>query len=147
MKPTQKETKLEEWLGADEMHDATKVWQSELEFVKDEYSFFDDLIKSYTLQLIDSKYFSEIQKIIDELVEIKKRTNKLLSDIKNHENRLDILVDGIDQPQEEYQYKKNHRDLRLLISDFEKTHKAFKIKLFKLIKTVIKEGKQKRLLE
>ncbi|NNK40881.1 MAG: hypothetical protein HKP45_09540, partial [Winogradskyella sp.] len=53
--------KMVEWLNADEMHDASKKWLSELEFVADEQLFFDDLIKSYTLQLIDSKYFNKSQ--------------------------------------------------------------------------------------
>ncbi|NNL82194.1 MAG: hypothetical protein HKP28_02320 [Winogradskyella sp.] len=139
--------KMVEWLNADEMHDASKKWLSELEFVADEQLFFDDLIKSYTLQLIDSKYFNKSQSIIEALKKIKKRNNLLIEAIKTHESELKIMVDGVDDLPNEERYKKEHRNLIVVVSDFLKDYKVFKTEFFALIKKVIKEGKQKRLLE
>ncbi|MBT8324837.1 MAG: hypothetical protein KJO96_06020 [Winogradskyella sp.] len=139
--------KMVEWLNADEMHDASKKWLSELEFVADEQLFFDDLIKSYTLQLIDSKYFNKSQSIIEALKKIKKRNNLLIEAIKTHESELKIMVDGVDDLPNEERYKKEHRNLIIVVSDFLKDYKVFKTEFFALIKKVIKEAKQKRLLE
>lgn len=147
MKTTQAHAKMVEWLSADDMHEASKLWLSELRFAKDEYAFFDDLVKSYTLQLIDTKHFPESQKIIDGLIKIEKKTDLLIEAIKTHENELEIMVDAINQPKEEEAYKREHRNLIVIMSEFQKEYRTFKTKLFKLIKTVIKEGKQKRLLE
>lgn len=139
--------KMVEWLNADEMHEASKKWLSELQFIADEQLFFDDLIKSYTLQLIDSKYFNKSQSIIEALKKIKKRNDLLIEAIKTHETDLKIMVDGINDLPNEERYKKEHRNLIIVVSDFLKDYKLFKTDLFGLIKKVIKEGKQKRLLE
>ncbi|MBT8377286.1 MAG: hypothetical protein KJO22_10480, partial [Bacteroidia bacterium] len=118
--------KMVEWLNADEMHDASKKWLSELEFVADEQLFFDDLIKSYTLQLIDSKYFNKSQSIIEALKKIKKRNNLLIEAIKTHESELKIMVDGVDDLPNEERYKKEHRNLIVVVSDFLKDYRLFK---------------------
>ncbi len=136
-----------EWLSAEEMHIESKKWLSELEFLKDEQLFFDDLIKSYTLQLIDNNHFEDSKKLVEELSHVVKRTQLLIEAVKTHENELQIMVDGINQIKEESIYKKEHRNLIEIIGEFKKTYNKLKIKLFSLIKTVMKEGKQKRLLE
>lgn len=138
--------KYQEWLSPEIIHDASLKWLSELKFIKDENSFFDDLIKSYTLQLIDSKNFKESKIIIDELNSIKKETDKILEVVTMHEKALQILVDGIDQLKEEEAYRKEHLRLIIDVSNFEKKHRDVKTRVFKLIKEIIKEGKQKRLL-
>jgi hypothetical protein len=147
MNETKTTPKMVEWFSADEMHDASKKWLSELNFIKDEQLFFDDLIKSYTLQLIDSKYFAESQQIIDGLKKIQKRNDLLIVAINTHERDLKVLVDGINEIKKEQRFKNEHRNLVVVVSDFFKDYKTFKTKLFKLIKSVIKESKQKRLLE
>ncbi len=146
MKTMQTKTKYVEWLSAEVMHKASRNWLSELNFIKDEQVFFDELIKSYTLQLINSKHFSESKKIIDQLSAVEKKTNLFIEDIKTHENELQIMVDGIDQPKEEEIYKKKHRNLIVIISEFMQEYRMFKTQLFALIKRIIKEEKQKRLL-
>lgn len=147
MKTTQKKAKYVEWLSAEVMHKATNNWLSELKFFKDEQVFFDDLVKFYTLQLIDSKHFSESKRLIDQLGEIEKKTNLFINDIETHQNELQIMVDGIDQPKEEESYKKEHRDLIIRVSKFQKEYRMFKKQLFVLIKEIIKESKQKMLLD
>ena len=57
------------------------------------------------------------------------------------------MVDGIDQIEEEAAYRKEHRNLIELIGEFKKRYQKIKMKLFRLIKLVMKEGKQKRLLK
>ena len=59
MKTTHTNAKHTEWLSADEMHFESKKWLSELEFCKEEQWFFEDLIRSYTLQILDNNHFEE----------------------------------------------------------------------------------------
>ncbi|WP_142786294.1 hypothetical protein [Changchengzhania lutea] len=139
--------KYEAWLSPEIMHNASRKWLSELRFAKDEELFFNDLIKSYTLQLIDSKYFKESKALIDKISTLEKETNRLIEIIKTHENDLRIMVDGIDQLDKEEAYKKEHGKLIVVISDFKRKYRAIKTKLFTLVKSIIKEGKQKRLLQ
>jgi len=147
MKTTQKEGKYVEWLSAEVMHTASRNWMSELLFAKDEQLFFDDLIKSYTLKLIESKHFSKSKKIIEKLVKLQRETDKLIATIKKHEIDLEIMVNKTDELEEEENYKNAHRELIVLVAKFFENYRSVKKQLYKLIKGVIKEKKQKLLLQ
>ena len=147
MKTTQTTTKYVEWLSAETMHKNSIEWLSDLEFMKDEQLFFDDLVKSYTLPLIDSQYFNESKAIIDTLSKLQKKTSLLINYVKNHKNDLKIMVDGIDQPKEEAEYKNEHRRLIVENNDLVKEYRVLKTTLFSLIKNIKKEEKQKRLID
>ena len=147
MKKTQTSTKYVEWLSAETMHKNSIEWLSDLEFMKDEQLFFNDLIKSYTLQLIDSKHFKESKRIIDVLGKLQKKTDLLIKYVKTHKNDLKIMVDGIDQPKEEESYKNTHRGLIIKISEFLNAYRVLKTKFFSLMKSIVKEEKQKHLIE
>jgi len=146
MKTSNKKEDYVEWLNAEVMHKTSKNWLSELNFIKDEQLFFDDLVKSYTLQLIDSKHFEDSKKIVNELSDFQVKTNLTIEKVIIHEKELKIMVDETYQHEEEENYKKDHRYLIGIISKFTKDYRAFKRQLFTLVKNVMKEGKQKRLL-
>ncbi|MGB5418446.1 hypothetical protein [Algibacter sp.] len=139
--------KYDAWLSAETMHSSSVKWLSELRFVKDEQLFFDDLIKSYTLQLIDSKHFSDSKKVVNQLSASQKETDALIKVVMAHEKGLEIMVDGLNQIKEENEYKDEHGKLIITISNFLNKYRALKSTLFALIKSIIKEGKQKRLLQ
>lgn len=147
MKTTHTNAKHTEWLSADEMHFESKKWLSELEFCKEEQWFFEDLIRSYTLQIIDNNHFDESKRLIDKLTKIVDQTQTLLDAVKKHEKKLSIMVDGIDQIEEETAYKNEHRNLTELVDEFRKRYRVLKAKFFKFIKAVMKESKQNYLLE
>ncbi|WP_411895746.1 hypothetical protein [Winogradskyella sp. A2] len=147
MKTIHTKAKHTEWLSAEDMHDASRLWLSELQFFKEEQLFLEDLIKSYTLNLIDNNHFEESKTIIDKLSVVVKNTQVLLNAVNSHEKGLAIMVDGIDQLEEEAAYRKEHRNLIELIGEFKKRYQKIKKKLFSLIKLVMKESKQKRLLK
>ena len=148
MKTTKRKVKkYEAWLSPETMHKGSLNWLSELRFAKDEQLFFDDLVKSYTLQLIDSKHFKESKKIVDQLSTQQRETDVLIDTIVKHEKGLNIMVDGIDQLKEENAYKDEHGKLIIQVSLFLKNYRILKTELFTLIKSIIKEGKQKLLLQ
>ena len=147
METKQTQTRYVEWLGADEMHMASKEWLSELKFIKDEHLFFEDLIKSHTLQLIDPEKFSNNKEIIDAINRSQKKNNLLIEAVKVHENDLNIMVDGINQLIEEQAYKKEHKGLITEISEFKKYYQDLKTQLFEIIKRIKKQEKQRRLLD
>lgn len=138
--------KYQAWLSTEIMHNDSLKWLSELRFVNNEQLFFDDLIKSYTLQLIDSKHFSVSKKIVAQLSALQKETNTLIDKIMEHEKGLKIMVDGINQIKEENAYKQEHLKLIITVNKFLEKYRTLKTQLFSLVKGIIKEGKQKRLL-
>jgi len=147
MKTIHTNAKHTEWLSADEMHFESKQWLSELEFCKKEQLFFEDLIRSYTLQILDNNHFEESKILIDRLTKIVKQTQTLINAVKSHEKELSIMVDGVDQIEEEAIYRKEHRNLIELIGEFKKRYQSIKTELFDLMKLVMKETKEKHLID
>lgn len=147
MKTSQINPKYIAWLSADDMHEASKKWLSELYFTADEHLFFQDLVKTYTLLLVNTETFSNTVEIIDALNRSQKRNNELIEIIKTHENDLEVIVDDINQPKEESAYKSEHRELANIMSDFYQEYTSLKSQLFHIIKNVIKKDKQERLLD
>ncbi|MCK5402187.1 MAG: hypothetical protein KAJ28_11190 [Flavobacteriaceae bacterium] len=147
MKTVKTSAKYVEWLNAEVMHEASKKWLSELSFINDEQHFFENLIKSYTLQLIDSQNFSKSKEIIENLNTLQKENNAFIEAIKIHENKLQIMVDEKFQYKEEKVYKNEHRKLIVNVSKYLKEYRELKRRLFEIIKFVMKKEKQKYLLK
>lgn len=135
-----------EYLSADEMHKASLGWLRELEFIKDEHLFFEDMITSFSLQLIQNKGYEQNIEIIDVINASQKRNISLIKIIKKHDKNLRLLVDGVNQLKEEAIYKKEHRKLIDVINDHLKEYKSLKTQIFAIIKSVLKKEKQKKLM-
>jgi hypothetical protein len=147
MKPIQTQAHYTKWLTAEQMHDDSKEWLSELNFIRDEHLFFIDLITTFTMQLVASKKFASNKEVIDTLNRSQKRNHSIIEAVKIHENQLQIMVDGVDELAKEKAYIKEHRDLIIVITEFLKEYQALKKQLFTIIKNIKKEEKQKRLID
>ncbi|RSK40416.1 hypothetical protein [Mangrovimonas spongiae] len=146
MNATHTHVKYVEWLSPEEIHKNTNEWLSELKFVQEEQQFFKNLIKDYTLQLTASKYFNESKDLVTKLDTMCDETTNLITLVHTHSNKLEIIVDKVDQLKEEERYKDEHRQLIIKVHDFLRKNKELKSRLFELVKRVIKEQNQKRLL-
>lgn len=135
-----------EWYSADELHKSSQDWLIELEFIKNEQLFFEDLLKSNSPKLIDQIGFEKNSYLIDALKTSQKQNNSLITAIKKHDKNLKIMVDGIDQPEEERLYRKEHKNIMTKINEYLKEYKTLKTQLFTILKEVLKKDKQKRLL-
>ncbi|MUU79694.1 hypothetical protein [Winogradskyella endarachnes] len=147
MKTTQTQSNYTEWISAEQMHQDSKEWLSELLFIKDEHLFYEDLIKTFTMQLIEPEHFVDNKEIIDTLNRSQKQNNLLIEAIKVHENDLQILLDGINQTEQEKAYRKSHKGLILELIEFEKFYKILKKQVFDIFSAIKKEDKLNHLLE
>ena len=136
-----------EWLSAEEMHETSKQFLSELNFIKDEQLFLNDLVKSFTLQLIDTDIFEESKKVIDQIQRFEKDMETLLKKVRAHENQLQIMVDDIDQLTMEKAYIVTHKELLNDVNEYVVKYRKVKERLFKVVSSVMKREKQKRLLK
>ena len=146
MKTIMPNIKYIESKNPDELHVESLNWISELKFIKDEQHFLDELLKSYTIQLIENQDFSKNKKIISQLSKLRKTGENLLKKLINHENELLILVDGIDQIKEEKHYRFLHSTYLLEVTNYFNDYKAIKRDIFIVVKAIMKHEKQKRLL-
>jgi uncharacterized protein YeeX (DUF496 family) len=135
-----------EWLGADEMHEASVQWMSELNFVRDEQQFLNDLVKSHTLELLGGEVFDESRKIIGEVLEAEKEVVVLMKRVQLHENLLEIMVSDLDVPKMQKAYIETHWELTTNIKKYLVNYRQLKKRLFRLISKVMQKQKQKRLL-
>ena len=147
MKKKQTVSHYVEWLSAHELHQNSKEWLSELEFIEDEHLFFEDLIISFTPQLMNPNKFSDYQKTVDRVGISKKRNRSFIEKIKKHKKNLKIMVDGVDQLEEEDAYTKTHRELIVEVNDFLSDFRTLKRHLFSIFTRIKKSEKQKRLID
>lgn len=135
-----------EWLGADEMHETSVQWMSELKFVRDEQQFLNDLVKSHTLDLLSGEVFDESRKIIGAVLDAEKEVVVLMKRVQLHENLLEIMVSDLDEPKMEKAYIETHWELTTNIKKYLIDYRKLKKRLFRLISQIMKKQKQKRLL-
>lgn len=141
-----KSYKYVEWISPVEMHQATLDWLSELNFVRDEQKFLNNLVKSHTLELTDKAIFENSRKLVGDIADAEHEVVALMKQVQTHENLLEIMLDDVDQPKMEAAYRDTHKDLILAVSDYLLNYRKLKSKLFSLLSTVLRKEKQKRLL-
>lgn len=146
MKTIMPDIKYIESKSPEELHVESLNWISELKFIKDEQHFLDELLKSYTLQLIEKQDFAKNKEMITRLSKLEKDGGKLLKKIINHENEILILVDGVDQIKEEKHYRFLHNTHLLEVTNYFNDYKDAKREIFDVVKKIMKDEKQKRLL-
>ncbi len=131
-----------EWLSAEEMHEASLQWMSELKFVRDEQRFLNDLVASYTPQLADQKVFKESQEIIGAISKSEKEVIEFMKRVKSHENLLEIMVNDVDELKMEKAYIETHWELSSEIKKFSNEYRELKTALFNLVAKVKKMNKR-----
>jgi gas vesicle protein len=135
-----------EWRSPEGLHEDTITCLSELRFLKSEISFLSDLIKSHTLDLLSENLFEESRIIAVELSKQKKRVKPLIKNLMDHSNTLQTLLDDIDIPDEEDEYKTAHYQLMFESVACISNLKKLKRRVFRLIKKILKEKKKRKLL-
>jgi hypothetical protein len=135
-----------EWFSPEELHEASLAWFSELNFARDEQAFLNDLVKSYTLQLTEHQRFDKSKVIVNSLLKVEQEGVSLMKKVQAHENQLEIMLDGVDQLEMEKDYLKAHKELLIAVDDYMKSYRKVKESLMELVSKVLKEEKQKRLL-
>lgn len=146
METTKKKYRYIEWLAPDELHAATLQWMSELRFIRDEQFFLNDLVKSNTLELMDSKNFDESKKLIEDISKAEKEIVLVMKRVQAHENELEIMVNDVDELKMEKAYIETHWEILAHMEKYQEEYRKIKKRLFKVVSQLMKKQKQKRLL-
>ena len=146
METSKKKHRYTEWLSAEEMHEQSSSWMSELEFVREEQFFLNKLIKSHTIELLTPKLFDESKKLVQALSKVEKEVVRLMKKIQSHENLLEIMINDVDELKMEKAYLETHWTLSLEVKDYLINYRYLKSSLFSVITQLMKKNKQKRLL-
>lgn len=135
------------WLSANEMHEDSKEWLSELNFMLNEHDFMLKLVANNAVKLIENKNIKDKTELIDSINRSLKNNDELITKVTDHEHKLEIMVDGINQPKEEELYKDTHRILADEIYSFLKNFKTIKTYLFDKIIDYKKQEKFEKMID
>lgn len=132
-----------EWFDAEEIHERSKKWFSELCFIKDEQRFLENLIQSFAIKPIDKKEFGQINDFKNAIAENKKRLTPILEQVQKHMNQLEIMMDDVNHLEMERAFTKTHKKLFLKMSTYRMDYQTVKGKGFVKLSSILKTGKQK----
>lgn len=146
MKTTQEIYKYIDSHTTEKMHLESKNVLLELNFIKDEQRFFEELIETYSFQLIVNEKFSQNRKLIEVLNIVQKKNEKLIENLTEHENKLEILLHKNNQTINEIKYMLWHKNILKDVEEHLTKYKEIKLLIFDMIKGIMKKEKQKHLL-
>jgi hypothetical protein len=135
-----------EWRTTEDLHEDIVNCISELRFIRDEQQFLEDLIRSYTMDLLGGDLYEKSKEVIGKLSDSRKALTPLQRKLIAHNNNLEVLLDENDIPCEIEDYKEDHYQLMFEVASYYSKFKKVKRRIFNLIKKIMKDAKQKRLL-
>lgn len=134
------------WKTPEEMHFSCLQWISYLDFIRDEHRFFEEILKEYTLPVIESQRFDRVRELVNELSVSEREEKELTAKLISHRNRLKIMIDEKDELKEEQNYTTEHGNLKMEVSRYTENFRVLKREIFEIISTAMKKQKEKRLL-
>lgn len=132
--------------SAEDMHENSKKWFSELSFIKDEQRFLISLIQSFAIKPIDKKEFSRTEEFRKDIEENQKILNPIIKQVQKHMNQLEIMIDGVNQLEMEHAYRKTHKKLFQKVNQILLDYRTIKERGFAKLSSILKSTKQKKAL-
>ena len=139
--------KFVQWCSPQELHKACLEWISNLEFIKVEQFFLNDVIKNHTLDLLTDELFQKTVQLSNQLQLEEKELTKLLGKLQVHRNGLMLMLDGVDQIEQEKKYREDHFQLKMEIGSYEFDYRCTKKEIFDMVTLLIRQHKPKELKE
>ncbi|REE81606.1 hypothetical protein BX611_1141 [Lutibacter oceani] len=137
-----------DWRGRvksiEELHNDSKIWLSEIDFINFEIRFLEHLLSSKYIDYLDAGLYDRIEEFTKQLFSKKADGIELKEVILEHEK---ILSDLIDQNcvTSNKNYLATHNNLALEINTFISKYKYLKMQIFEVVEKVMKKKEQKKL--
>lgn len=127
------------------LHEQNVTWLKELEFVRDEHVFLEHLLSTHFLDLSSEKLYEPTKKLIQKLNDVDHMGNALDDAIQTHNKHVATLLESL-QLTGKKDLKNEHQLIKKEFEDFHLRFKYVKKKIYNMIKSIMKEHKQKLLL-
>jgi len=138
-----------DWFGRlksiEEIHNDSKLWLSEIDFIKDEVRFLNHLLSSNYIDFLEAGLRKEIDILVKKIEDEKAIGISLYKQIKNHRKVLSNLIE-IKSVTSNTNYLEKHKKIEREMSIFSKKYKKLKRTIFKIIGTIMRKKEQKILL-
>jgi len=128
-----------------ELHDQSVQWINEVQFMTDEQVFLEHLLSSHFLELSSSKLYETTKRLIRKLKEVETLGNDLMDKIQLHNKHVGTIIENFNK---EYQVNvdREHQSIKKDLDSYLLKFRYIKKKIFGIIKSIMKEHKQKRLI-
>lgn len=130
--------------SAEELHNDSKLWISELNFINDELRFLNHVLSFNYLDFIDSNLSEKIDSFIKTIIEDKKVLKTLKKTIQKHEKILSDLIKKVSATSNPH-FLQQHKEIYIFVSNHYDKHKKFKKNIFSAIEIIMRKKKQKKL--
>ncbi len=127
------------------LHTITQKCIADLEFILDEQRFLQDLLSTFFIDLCKVELLPDTRVLNQSLAESSKKCNLLILELQTHEKHLATLLESIHM-KGEISYRESHKELITNFDQFVINNKSIKIRIFTIIKNIMKQHKQKLLL-
>lgn len=134
-----------EWNDAQTIHEVTLLWQSQIEFARDEQAFLGELLTEHTLELLSETGFEHARHLAIQLDLFQKEIPKLLKRLNTHRNEVEVLIDGNDEFLKERTFQDAHLLLEIKMGDYLEKYNILKEDIFRTMKNVFAKSKEKRI--
>lgn len=128
------------------LHEETMNWMNELEFMSDEQSFLEHLLGSHFLELSSSELYDSTRKLIKKLKEVEKMGRALMDTIQLHNKHMATMIESF-QKEFNKSLDKEHSQIKKDFDNYALNFRYVKRKIFGIIKEIMKEHKQKLLID
>lgn len=129
----------------EQLHSQTKKWLSEIEFVKIEQEFLNELISDHIIGLCKSDNFKQAKLLLNGINHEAKLGTHLMAEIKEHRVNLSLLLEHI-YIKKETDFRKDHELLKIEVENYIQNFKYIKEQVFELVLFIMKNEKQQKLL-
>lgn len=138
-----------DWYGrlksVEELHDDTRLWISEIDFIIDEIRFLKNLLSSNYIQLLDAGLNKKTARLIKEISDKTTTANLFSKLVENHNNKLSNLI-ASKSVTSNIHYLDTHQKLEVEIKIFLKRYKKSKRQIFEILDKIMTAKGVKKLL-
>jgi hypothetical protein len=143
--PRQNELKLICNSSIEQLKKETKDWLSEIEFIKIEQNFLNELLTDHVIGLCETDNFNKAKLFINGVVHEIKLGTELKNSIKDHKMNLALLLENI-YLKKENDFRKTHELLKIEVKNYIQNFKYIKEQVFELVLFIMKLDKKQKLL-
>jgi len=128
-----------------ELHDQSVQWINEIQFMDDEQVFLEHLLSAHFLELSSSELYETTKRLIRKLKEVETLGNDLMDKIQLHNKHVGTIIENFNK---EYQVNvdREHQSIKKDLDSYLLKFRYTKKKIFGIIKAIMKEHKQKLLI-
>ncbi len=127
------------------LHDENLHWLNELQFIQDEQVFLEHLLSAHFLDLSTEKLYDPTRKLIKKLKDVEKSNDELADTVHVHNKHMATYLESL-QSNGKNDLIYEHDQIKTGFETFTRDFKYVKKKIFNMIKEIMKDHKQKLLL-